>query len=197
MTDHFALLNQPRRPWLDPDKLKQAFHSQSLRAHPDTHAQAGSPIEAEAAFARLNEAYQVLQEPKSRLHHLLSLEGSSPPAPRADSIPPGVEELFPVVATVLQDADSVLQKASRSSNALSRSLLKTEVLQSEQRIGQALEGLLDLERKAIAQLQQINEAWEREDGNHLSELRGLYLQFSYLTRWTSELREKQMQLSSL
>src|SRR5438132_9046006 len=35
MIDYFALLHEPRRPWLDPDLLKQKFISLSAEVHPD------------------------------------------------------------------------------------------------------------------------------------------------------------------
>jgi hypothetical protein len=34
-SDHFALLNEPRRPWIDPEALKQKFLSLSSQFHPD------------------------------------------------------------------------------------------------------------------------------------------------------------------
>jgi len=33
--DYFALLGQPRQPWLDPSLLKASFLEQSARLHPD------------------------------------------------------------------------------------------------------------------------------------------------------------------
>ena len=88
MTDYFALLDQPRRPWLDPEELKQVFHQKTLEAHPD----AQTPSDRDETFTRLNEAYQVLREPKRRLHHLLTLEGG----PANDiSTPEDIERLFP------------------------------------------------------------------------------------------------------
>jgi hypothetical protein len=39
MNDCFALLNEPRRPWLDSEALKQRFVSLSAELHPDrTHS---------------------------------------------------------------------------------------------------------------------------------------------------------------
>ena len=35
VSDHFALLNETRRPWLDADLLKQKFHTLSGSLHPD------------------------------------------------------------------------------------------------------------------------------------------------------------------
>jgi len=49
MTDYFALLEQPRAPWLDPAELKEVFHRKTLEQHPD--AGAAGP---ENDFAKLN-----------------------------------------------------------------------------------------------------------------------------------------------
>jgi hypothetical protein len=35
MTDYFALLQTPRRPWVDAEKLKENFQLLSARVHPD------------------------------------------------------------------------------------------------------------------------------------------------------------------
>ena len=35
MTDHFATLGEPRRPWLDAEALKEKFHRLSGTVHPD------------------------------------------------------------------------------------------------------------------------------------------------------------------
>ena len=35
MPDYFALLNEPRRPWLDADLLKQKFLALASDLHPD------------------------------------------------------------------------------------------------------------------------------------------------------------------
>ena len=43
MTDYFALLNEPRRPWLDADLLKQTFLTLSAGAHPDKIHSANEP----------------------------------------------------------------------------------------------------------------------------------------------------------
>jgi hypothetical protein len=56
MADHFTLLNQPRRPWLDPDDLKKSFHALSATTHPDKHPSADEAAKGLAAkqFAELD-----------------------------------------------------------------------------------------------------------------------------------------------
>src|SRR3954464_16081107 len=109
MTDFFALLQEPRRPWLDPGALKQKFLALSARMHPDKVQAAGEPEKAAIArnFAELNTAFNCLSEPKSRLLHLLELESGARPA-EIQQIPPGLADLFIEVATLCKNADGFL-----------------------------------------------------------------------------------------
>jgi len=42
MTDYFALLDEPRRPWLDVSSLKQKFLARSSEVHPDRGVRVGA-----------------------------------------------------------------------------------------------------------------------------------------------------------
>jgi curved DNA-binding protein CbpA len=188
MTDYFALLGQPRQPWLDPDELKQAFHAHSLQTHPDTQPTAG-----DGEFTQLNEAYQTLLDPKRRLHHLLTLAGAAP-QPAGAAVPPEIAELFPVIATLSREVERLLEKNAAATSALSRSLLRAELVQVQQRMTEALATLGRLQEESTARLQQMSVSWQASDAAAVAELHQLYLRFSYLTRWTTDLREKQLQL---
>ena len=196
MTDYFALLEQPRRPWLDPEELKQTFHAKSLRAHPDVQPQNGNVHATAPEFTQLNEGYQVLSDPKRRLQHLLALEGAAPDA-RSNTVPHDVEELFPAVAAVTQQAQSLVEKTANATSPLSRSLLKPQLLQVQKEIQDMLTMLESRHAEAVGRLQHLDSVWEDVRSTSLAELHELYLRFSYLGRWTVELQEKQMQLSVL
>ena len=78
--DAFALLEEPRRPWLDAAALKEKFLSRSAEPHPDKFT---DPVEKEAAqtlFADLNRGHETLRDPKQRLQHLLTHERGEKPA---------------------------------------------------------------------------------------------------------------------
>ena len=100
MTDYFALLGQPRLPWLDRAVLKEVYHAKTLQTHPDSGADTG--------FADLNEAYQVLQDPKRRLRHLLELHQAPPPANQP--VPPDLQELFLQIGSLNQRIQPLLEK---------------------------------------------------------------------------------------
>lgn len=191
MTDYFALLDQPRAPWLDPDELKTRYHQKTLQAHPDTQT---SRTGAVANFASLNEAYQVLQDPKRRLHHLLSLERAAPSS-TDQTIPQHLEELFPAVGVVTQQANLLLEKIRATSNRLSRSLLKPQVLEVQNEAEAVRKRIQNLSDVALAELRQINPAWAKNPAEQIKALSDLYLAFAYLTRWSAQLDEIAFQLS--
>ena len=196
MTDYFALLDQPRKPWLDPHELKRAYHAKSLRAHPDAQQNdVTSRPSGDAAFAELNEAYQVLQDAKRRIHHLLSLAGRAS-ASMQTSVPIEIEQLFPTVADVTRQAEVLAEKAESATSPLSRSLLKPPLLQAQRRMAETLQQLRELHDGGIADLRELSTraALQEQDW---AELHRLYLRFSYVSRWIAELQEKQMRLGSV
>ncbi|PZR75723.1 MAG: hypothetical protein DLM73_04910 [Chthoniobacterales bacterium] len=194
MTDYFALLDQPRTPWLDPEKLKEIYHQKTLRAHPDAQTSVGSE-ETDAAFSTLNEAYQVLQDPKRRLQHLLSLEGH-PPSSSGQTVPKQLHDLFPEVSALTQRAQLLLEKFNATSNALSRSLLKPSILELQGDAKRTREKLQALSNASLAELQAIDELWAKNRPETFDRLRELYYAFAYLTRWTAQLEEVEFQLSA-
>jgi DnaJ-domain-containing protein 1 len=196
MTDYFALLDQPRRPWLDPEALKQAYHEKTLRQHPDAQASASAAADVEAKFARLNEAHQTLQDPKLRLQHLLALEGQAVTS-RFDAVPADLADLFPAIASVTQDATRVSEKAASATSALSRSLLAPELVQVRNRIATLLETLSHLQAAADAELQRISVMFRECDDATAVTLHRLRVRYSYLRRWIAQLEEHRTALATV
>ncbi|HEX8280083.1 MAG TPA: DnaJ domain-containing protein [Chthoniobacterales bacterium] len=191
MTDPFALLDQPRRPWLDPEELTRVFHKKTLRSHPDAQAERGPA--AEAAFAELNEAYQVLRDPKRRLQHLLASQQNGARRVQTE-IPAELEALFPRIAVLTQRLDAAIQKNSAATTALTRSLLKAESAAVVRELDEMLIELRRLHGNALEQLRESDRTWESEPANELPRLQQLYLQFSYLDRWIADLEEKRFRM---
>jgi len=189
MTDHFALLGQRRAPWLDPAALKEAYHRQTLHSHPDT-----ATPERESDFAELNEAYQVLQDPKRRLHHLLSLENGAPPAAN-QIIPQELQQLFLLIGASTQRANALQEKIRTASNALSRSLLKPQIVEVQKEISDLRQRVQDLSDAANVQLREINSEWQDDHARQVAPLSNLYFTFAYLGRWSAQLDELAFQLS--
>jgi len=196
MIDYFALLDQPRRPWLDAEKLKETYHQKTLQTHPDVHARSPGEAATDRTFASLNEAYQVLQDPKRRLHHLLSLEGSAPSS-TDQAVPVQLQNLFPRIGELAQRANLLTEKIRSTSNALSRSLLKPQVLEVQKEAKEVRETIQSLTGASLDQLRQINLAWDRNPAEQIEALSNLYFSFAYLTRWAKQLDEMTFQLSLL
>src|SRR5580698_7398988 len=81
MTDYFALLDEARRPWIEPDPLKEKFLALAAQFHPDRFHESPE-AERKAAgerYSALNAAYNCLREPRERLRHLLELELGAKP----------------------------------------------------------------------------------------------------------------------
>lgn len=190
MIDYFALLDQPRAPWLDPEALKQAYHRKTLLGHPDTAASS----DTDSGFAELNKAYQVLQDPKQRLHHLLELEGCAPSS-GDQTVPTDLHDLFPAIGALTQRASPLLEKIRATSNALGRSLLKPQILEMQKETKELRERIQSLADASLAQLRQIDSEWREKPAGQITALSNLYFAFAYLTRWSAQLDEMAFQLS--
>jgi curved DNA-binding protein CbpA len=190
MTDYFALLEQPRGPWLDPTRLKEAYHRKTLQTHPDTAAPG-----RESDFAELNDAYQVLQDPKRRLHHLLSLEDRVPSSAN-QTVPQELQELFLLIGGLSQRATALLEKIRTTSNALSRSLLKPQMVEMQRAVSDLREKVRALDDSANVQLRQINSDWQHDRNAQVGALSNLYFMYAYLGRWSAQLDELTFQLSA-
>ena len=190
MTDYFALLDQPRAPWLDPNSLKEAYHRKTLQTHPDSAA----AERGEGDFAELNEAHQILQDPKRRLLHLLELEGHAPSSAH-QSVPQELQDLFPAIGGLSQRANLVLEKRKATSNALSRSLLQPQLLELQKETSALREKLEALSDAALDQLRAVNLRWSTRSSEELATVTKLYFTFAYLGRWSAQLDEIAFQLS--
>jgi curved DNA-binding protein CbpA len=195
MTDYFAVLKQQRRPWLDPDALKQAYQKLTLALHPD----AADPEKPDAksfpySFTDLTEAYRVLSDDKLRLQQLLKLENAETGAGQA--LPPELMELFPQVGALLQKVDNLLARRDRAQNALSKSLLGTEVLDAQRQTLEFLTNLDGLQEAALGELQSLNDIWATDAKAALPAVQDLYQRFAYLTRWIEQIREREFRLAN-
>ena len=190
MIDHFALLQQPRRPWLDAEELKQKYHQLAAEAHPDR--QSVDSKNPNADFARLNESYRVLLDPKLRLHHLLSSEGIS----LADeALPDELGNLFVQTGTFIHEIDRLLKETREANSALRKSLLQSEILEKQRRAKGLLDKLNTLYQGALQELQMLDRAWLNDRQGITPALRDLYRRLAYLARWIAQIEERQFQLS--
>ena len=188
--DCFALLGEPRRPWLDPERIKETFHRLSRTEHPD-HAAA----EADADFARLNGAQATLRDPKSRLRHLLELEYPEVKLAGPSNVPPALADLFVEIHGQLRAADAILAKKAAATSALARALLAREELTAREKLESTFERLGALEEAATGELRAFDARWsDPRPPDAAAVLRDFYGRFAYLARWTEQARERLFQL---
>ena len=199
MTDYFALLNEPRRPWLEADLLKQKFLSLSATIHPDKIQSADEFGKQAAAkkFAELNAAYNSLAAPKSRLLHLLELERGTKPKD-IQQIPATLADLFAEVAAVCRDADRFLAEKAKTVSPM----LQVQLFERAQGWIDQLRGLQKklggLHDERLAKLKLLDTQWadNRYDRvSLLNDLENLYRLFSYFNRWNAQIQERIVQLS--
>jgi curved DNA-binding protein CbpA len=206
MTDYFALLNEPRRPAIDPGSLKEKFFAASQEVHPDRiHTRPDEEKQAATArYAELNSAYNTLREPKDRLLHLLELENGSRPGD-VQRIPPGTLDLFVEVGQMCRDIDAFLA----SGTGITSPLMKVQHFQAGMEWTdklQALQQRVEARRaELLAELETINVAWqaapppgapERAAALPLERLEQIYRMFSYINRWSEQIQERSIQLAA-
>jgi curved DNA-binding protein CbpA len=187
MIDYFALLQQPRRPWLDPEKLKEQYHQLTKANHPDRPS--ASP---DSDFANVNEAYRVLSDPKLRLQHLLALENVPP---NTATIPTALSDVFLETGTLIQELDRLLAR-STSTNALSKALIKPEITDKQELVAALLQKLQAMHAEAVNELKVMDKEWD-SIGSVAMQLAEKSSRFAYLTRWITQLEERKFQLSIL
>jgi hypothetical protein len=207
MTDCFALLGEPRCPWLDAEALKSRFLVLSAEAHPDrVH---GGTEEAKAAAnhrsAELNAAFNTLREPRDRLFHLLELELGARPRD-IQRIPPGTMDLFVEIGQTCRDVDTFLAVPAPADLAPMMRLqrMKTVFGWSDRLMN--LQGQVNAMRGSLETvLKELNPAWESAPATPgpgriaalpLDRLEELARSMSYVTRWTSQIQERLSQLAA-
>ena len=200
MIDFFALLGQPRRPWLDEDALKTAFHEHSSTLHPDRFHNADDAVRAEAGriYAELNTAFQCLREPKDRLAHLIELESGRKPG-GIQSVPAEAMELFAQVGQLCRETDAFLAERAKATSPMLKVRQFERGLGWTDKIQSLLSTLLERREELHAQLRSVNESWmkakEGSMATSLPVLQDVHSRLSYLNRWMAQLQERFTQLA--
>jgi curved DNA-binding protein CbpA len=176
--DHFATLSLPRTPWLEAEALKKRFLGRSAVTHPDVGGTA-------AGFAALNEAWQILRDPATRLRHYLELENPDALA-LAAATPAELGDLFMNVAGARQEAQRLAAKLAAASSPLARSLLAGERRDRLARLEALSQGIGTRLESAHASLA----AGERDP----AKLAGLLGKMVFLEKWAAQLREGMLAL---
>ena len=199
MSDYFALLNEPRRPWLEPEALKSKFLALAATLHPDRihNADELKKNAANRHYAEFNTAYHCLAEPKSRLRHLLELELGAKPRD-IQQIPPALADLFAEVATTCRKADAFLAEKGNATSPLVQVRLFERAQEWVGQLRTVQTRLAGLHSKLVEELKLLDAAWASPTNERtvlLDRLEELYRLFGYFNRWSGQLQERIVQLS--
>jgi len=205
MTDYFALLNEPRRPWIDSDSLKARFITLSAAVHPDKVHGASEPERrlAHEHYTELNAAYHCLREPKDRLRHLLQLESGRKPTEVHD-IPAAAADVFLEVARLCRDVESFLAERAKVTSPLLRVQMFERSQEWTDRLNTLQQQLRTRCDALMDELKRMNAHWERApdvratdraEALPLDRLEDMYRALSFMTRWAGQIQERVVQLA--
>lgn len=183
MTDFFAVLRVPARPWLDPDTLRDVY----VRLSGALHRQAGSQDELVA----LNRAFQVLNNPATRVEHLLSLTGAEP---GAREIAPVMGEFFGRVASRLQEADRLLSEILVQSSALARALRMQGAQALQVELDHLVHDLAAHEAECLETLRELDQAWQDHPADAREALAQVAVDLTFLQKWQGQIRERLLRM---
>jgi len=202
MTDHFAALNEPRRPWLDAETLKEKFHTLSGTVHPDRVHGADEATRHLAGdrYAALNAAYQCLRDPKLRLQHLLCLERGAKPGD-LKSIPEDVVQLFAAMGALLRQADALIAERSQSNSPMVKVQVLGKSLPCLDKISEMQSALNVRRATLLEELRALDDRWSRRSQGtpptdaDLATAEKLYHLFGFVDRWAAQLQERMVGLT--
>jgi hypothetical protein len=186
MTDFFAVLRVPARPWLDPDALRDVY----VRLSEALHRQAGSQDELVA----LNRAFQVLNNPATRVEHLLSVTGVES---NAREIAPVMGEFFGRVAGCLQEADRLLGEISVQTSALARALQVQRVHALQADLDNLAHELAAQEARRLETLRELDQAWPHHSADTCKALAQVAVDLTFLQKWQGQIRERLLRMDEV
>lgn len=197
MTDCFSLLDEPRRPWLEPEMLKDKFLARSAAVHPDRvhNLSAAERERAQEHYTELNAAYHCLREPRLRLRHLLELELGAKPSDLTQ-VPDDLMNLFFEIGKTFRAVDAFLAEKTQASSPLIKVQLFERGMDWTDTLRKLQQQVAARRDQLIAELQSLDAIWiSPASPVALSRLENLYRLFSYYDRWLAQLQERSAQLS--
>ena len=157
--------------------LKQAFHRATAQHHPDIAGGSGDRA------AALNAAYAVLQDPASRVRHLLELE-----APEALTVRPDIgAEMSGFFGKIAELRQASVAHGKKNTLAQALAAVDREALRGE--IERMLGVLRDSESAALLQVRALDTRWGQGDSQVPTLLAAQQQHLAFLAKWQAQLRE--------
>ncbi len=177
MSDPFALLGLPRRPWLDEAVIRASFQERARHSHPD--ARGGDA----QAFAALNIAHATVANPAARLR---LLAGDAPLPRMPADVPIGFR-----IAEVMRKIDALRGKEGVAGNVLARALLAGDAASARKELEEIMAALTAASSALDARLRILDERWPDVAVPELAALAGEYI---FLHRWQEQAGEGRLAL---
>lgn len=196
MTDYFALLNEPRRPWLEAEALKEKFLALSAEVHPDrVHLSSeADKLATNRRYTELNAAYHCLREPRDRLRHLLELELGKKPSDLTN-VPDDLMDLFFGVGKVLKETDAFIVEKSKATSPLLQVQLFERGQEWIEKLGGLRQTINSRREPLINELKSLSATWDGEPQKPLERLLEIWRLLSFYERWLAQIQERLVQLS--
>lgn len=196
MTDYFALLDEPRRPWLGSDALKNKFHRLSAEVHPDRvhRSSEGDKLAANQRYTELNSAYNCLREPRTRVRHLLELELGKKPSDLTN-VPDDLMALFFSVGKAFRAVDALLGEKARATSPLLQVQLFERSQDQVEQLGTLRVKISERRDLLLVELQALDRTWEVGTPKPTEALLKIWRLLSFYDRWLGQIQELVVQLS--
>lgn len=171
MTDPFAVLGLPRRPWVAPDAVRQRYQELAAAAHPDR------PGGSEIALAALNHARQTLTVHSQRLRAL------APHPTSAQAFQPDWT-LFTEIGSLESDAKRWSSAFRSSTSPLQRAVLTAQKKSLETKWSETRRRLDTFLGALEKETREADKRWPESAG-----LPALAEAWTYAERWSASLDE--------
>ncbi len=184
----FAVLELPERATLTTDEVKEQFVRLSAEHHPDHPGAAAGTRER---FTQINQAYQLLLSPGARLKALLQQRFPDTFEIKG-ALPEGLLDLFSLIGPTLQEADAFLAKKSKATSALAEALLAPQLIETQEKLGQAANAVNQHLETATARLEEIDRLLDPAKANEgaLNTASVLCREFLYLEKWQAQIQSR-------
>ncbi len=203
-TDFFALLEEPRRPWVEVEPLKAKFLALSSRVHPDRlhNASDSDKLLATDRYSALNAAYNCLRETKERLGHLLELELEAKPG-NVQKIPSASMDLFMEIGNTFREVDVFLAQKAKITSPLIKVQTFEKGMEWTDRLNGVQKRINGSRDEFCNELRGMNAVWEsapsegaaRVEVLPLGRLEEIYRGVSFIARWTEQIQQRIVHLS--
>jgi len=201
VSDYFALLDAPRRPWLDTDELKQRFLVLSAEMHPDRVHSASEAAKraAQHRYTELNAAFQCLSRPRERVRHFLELETGTK-GEQLQNVPSVLMDFFMEFSSLCRQTDSFLAEKAAAHSPLLRVQLFERGQEWSEKISAVQKRLEDWRQETETELKRLDSEWPANwNGEKRAATRARLEEISrtlgFIEGWSSQLRERYVQLA--